>query len=297
MGLFSEHGYAKSLARFAANLGPAVWKLASKKIEQSLPAGVKFGPGWVGENDIPQQPSPLATRLDGYLSLPKNLDLTGISSSELTPCEIVEEKVLEKPEQRFSEKQVPSTVTMECHPSTCPSQSAASSSVGGMDKALEAGVANPEASGSYSHGISNIIANDVGLKKTISMFQKHQSPLSHPGANGLNGFNLPPQMANLIGASRPNGFNLQPSQMLSAMSRICSNNVQTAMMTSSKDVGSSAEDSEAKPSFPQPNSGSIVSEASTSGINPEPHWQGSSQQQKPELRSPRSCQPDLALQL
>ncbi|GKU98166.1 hypothetical protein SLEP1_g11200 [Rubroshorea leprosula] len=49
VGLY-EHGYATSLARFAANLGPAVWKIASKKIERVLPNGVQFGPGWVGEN-------------------------------------------------------------------------------------------------------------------------------------------------------------------------------------------------------------------------------------------------------
>ncbi|KAK4746637.1 hypothetical protein SAY87_025674 [Trapa incisa] len=52
VGLHSDHGYARSLARFAANLGPIAWKVASKMIERSLPAGVKFGPGWVGENDL-----------------------------------------------------------------------------------------------------------------------------------------------------------------------------------------------------------------------------------------------------
>lgn len=44
-----QHAYARSLARFAANLGPVVWKIASKKLETVLPAEVKFGPGWVGE--------------------------------------------------------------------------------------------------------------------------------------------------------------------------------------------------------------------------------------------------------
>ncbi|KAJ8534948.1 hypothetical protein K7X08_016676 [Anisodus acutangulus] len=46
---FEQHAYARSIARFAANLGPIVWKVASKKLETVLPAGVKFGPGWVGE--------------------------------------------------------------------------------------------------------------------------------------------------------------------------------------------------------------------------------------------------------
>uniref|UniRef100_A0A6M2EJR9 Bromo domain-containing protein n=1 Tax=Populus davidiana TaxID=266767 RepID=A0A6M2EJR9_9ROSI len=50
VGLSSEHGYARSLARFAADLGPVVWRIASKKIESVLPTGFEFGPGWVGEN-------------------------------------------------------------------------------------------------------------------------------------------------------------------------------------------------------------------------------------------------------
>ncbi|CAH1430956.1 unnamed protein product [Lactuca virosa] len=42
VGLHAEHGYARSLARFASNMGPIVWKIASKKIEKALPPGVPF---------------------------------------------------------------------------------------------------------------------------------------------------------------------------------------------------------------------------------------------------------------
>ncbi|KAI3825803.1 hypothetical protein L1987_07450 [Smallanthus sonchifolius] len=49
VGLHADHSYARSLARFAATLGPVAWKIASHTIEQALPKGVKFGPGWVGE--------------------------------------------------------------------------------------------------------------------------------------------------------------------------------------------------------------------------------------------------------
>ncbi|PSR99508.1 Bromodomain-containing protein [Actinidia chinensis var. chinensis] len=61
VGLHFEHSYARSLARFAAHLGPVVWKIASNKIQRALPAGVvEFGPGWVGENEAsPQPPSSL----------------------------------------------------------------------------------------------------------------------------------------------------------------------------------------------------------------------------------------------
>nr|CAD1819219.1 unnamed protein product [Ananas comosus var. bracteatus] len=47
--LHMEYSYARSLARFAATLGPIAWKIASERIEKVLPSGVKFGPGWVGE--------------------------------------------------------------------------------------------------------------------------------------------------------------------------------------------------------------------------------------------------------
>ncbi|XVF35824.1 hypothetical protein REPUB_Repub19eG0004000 [Reevesia pubescens] len=56
VGLSAENGYATSLARFAADLGPVVWRFASRKIESVLPCGMKFGPGWVGENRTIEQP-------------------------------------------------------------------------------------------------------------------------------------------------------------------------------------------------------------------------------------------------
>ncbi|KAF5740959.1 bromodomain-containing protein [Tripterygium wilfordii] len=52
VGVGLEHGYARSLARFAADLGPAVWKVVSKKIESVLPFGLGFGPGWVGDDKV-----------------------------------------------------------------------------------------------------------------------------------------------------------------------------------------------------------------------------------------------------
>ncbi|KAI4388372.1 hypothetical protein MLD38_000706 [Melastoma candidum] len=49
VGLQAEYSYARSLARFAADLGPVAWKMASQRIEQSLPSECKFGRGWVVE--------------------------------------------------------------------------------------------------------------------------------------------------------------------------------------------------------------------------------------------------------
>ncbi|PSR95595.1 Bromodomain and PHD finger-containing protein [Actinidia chinensis var. chinensis] len=49
VGLHADHSYARSLARFSTTLGAVAWNVASRRIEQALPAGFKFGRGWVGE--------------------------------------------------------------------------------------------------------------------------------------------------------------------------------------------------------------------------------------------------------
>ncbi|GER46286.1 DNA-binding bromodomain-containing protein [Striga asiatica] len=49
VGLYADHSYARSLAHFAATLGSVAWRVASKRIEEALPQGFKFGHGWVGE--------------------------------------------------------------------------------------------------------------------------------------------------------------------------------------------------------------------------------------------------------
>lgn len=58
---FEPHCYARSLARYAANLGPVAWKIASKKLRSALPDGIAFGPGWVGEDEAPAAAQPLRT--------------------------------------------------------------------------------------------------------------------------------------------------------------------------------------------------------------------------------------------
>ncbi|XP_020246075.1 bromodomain-containing protein 2-like isoform X2 [Asparagus officinalis] len=58
VGVYMEEAYARSLARFAANLGPIGWQIASKRIERVLPPGTKFGPGWIGENDTAKKFQP-----------------------------------------------------------------------------------------------------------------------------------------------------------------------------------------------------------------------------------------------
>ncbi|KAL3617732.1 hypothetical protein CASFOL_038053 [Castilleja foliolosa] len=56
-GLNEPVAYAHSVAKFAANLGPTAWKVASRKIESALPAGTPYGPGWVSESGPLSYPS------------------------------------------------------------------------------------------------------------------------------------------------------------------------------------------------------------------------------------------------
>ncbi|RRT60455.1 hypothetical protein B296_00044962 [Ensete ventricosum] len=65
VGLDAEYSYARSLACFAANLGPIAWRIASQRIESALPSGVKFGSGWVGEYE------PLPTPILSFENIPQ----------------------------------------------------------------------------------------------------------------------------------------------------------------------------------------------------------------------------------
>nr|CCI55422.1 PH01B031C15.5 [Phyllostachys edulis] len=54
VGLQQQHAYSRSLARFAAKLGPIGWDMAAKGIRRVLPPGTNFGPGWVVDGEPPQ---------------------------------------------------------------------------------------------------------------------------------------------------------------------------------------------------------------------------------------------------
>lgn len=54
VGFHIKHAYARSLARFAANLGPIGWAIAAEKIERVLPPGTKFGRGWIDDSEAPR---------------------------------------------------------------------------------------------------------------------------------------------------------------------------------------------------------------------------------------------------
>ncbi|XP_042021877.1 bromodomain-containing protein 9-like [Salvia splendens] len=71
VGLHEPLAYARSLARFAKDLGPVAWKVASKKLDYVLPPGTEYGPGWVADNGASssQPPSfPNTPAVDSELS-------------------------------------------------------------------------------------------------------------------------------------------------------------------------------------------------------------------------------------
>ena len=81
------------MARFGASLGPIAWKIASHRIQQALPAGCKFGRGWVGEyeplptpilmvNNRVQKETSLDMKLHSTTELPKgNQNCKNVESS------------------------------------------------------------------------------------------------------------------------------------------------------------------------------------------------------------------------
>ncbi|WVZ55321.1 hypothetical protein U9M48_005994 [Paspalum notatum var. saurae] len=56
VGVQQQHAYGRSLARFAAKLGPVGWDMAANRIRRALPTGTNFGPGWAVDGEPTQNP-------------------------------------------------------------------------------------------------------------------------------------------------------------------------------------------------------------------------------------------------
>ncbi|XP_062081535.1 uncharacterized protein LOC133787501 [Humulus lupulus] len=329
VGVLVEHGYARSLARFAANLGPVAWKIASKKIEMTLPAGAKFGPGWVVENDIVQQ-KPLF--LPGQPSVSQPFNVLSNPSSAATSCTLDSrvDRLSQKPEgDNLSEKQVPSatTSTLDSHPSKSLSVSATTSSASIFGRSPEPVTAKAETVEGLKPNAGFNTQNSIGGIRPRPPFPIHQGPMIHPGMNGFNGYNLAAQMGKLIGPhAGPAGFNIQSSQMIDTSSRNTNKfNLATGSSLTPEETNKLSENrSTISSSNPLPNPGNEAATASTPGFHPRPSWQGFSPQPRPDsglltqqksdsvppdlnvrFQSPGSpsssrvdsTQPDLALQL
>lgn len=332
VGLLSEFGYARSLARFAANLGPGSWKVASKKIERSLPAGLKFGPGWVGENDVtPPRPLLLPSSLPGQLSQPRSFPLVeNWCTFALRTVDLKRENLSELPEgNNLPEKQVASThSTLDGHLSKHLLPSAPIS----VHKSPEPRKVKPEvAEGFNSHtGVNILNGSSTAAIRPRPPFQIHPSSVLQPGMNGFNssfGSNVAAQMGKLIGGVRPPGFSLQSPRMLDTMSRTNTNLAHLAATNSHnwEDPKVMESSTSTNSGSSLPNSGGEALAVQVSGLHPQPSQQGPSPQQKTDsrlsaqqqkldsvppvlnvrFRSPGSpsssrvdpAQPDLALQL
>ncbi|KAI3949723.1 hypothetical protein MKX01_040940 [Papaver californicum] len=175
VGIHTEHGFSRSLARFAANLSPVVWKVASKNIEKSLPNGTKFGPGWVGENDTPPKQAPSLTPSSKSLPLHSLICQSDVLSPCTSTVNAAGERSLLKPES-------------SCNSSSdvLPNRTFPSSS---SDMGL------------------NVINSSSGGMRPNPQFQIHQSagfkqPIN--GVNGAQGFNLTScQMGKMVRPTRP----------------------------------------------------------------------------------------------
>ncbi|KAF8700641.1 hypothetical protein HU200_033986 [Digitaria exilis] len=78
VGVQLQQSYSRSVARFAAQLGPIGWEIASRRIERSLPPGTKFGRGWVGDGEAPSsfQP-PVLAAFSEAMTPPSNIASSG----------------------------------------------------------------------------------------------------------------------------------------------------------------------------------------------------------------------------
>lgn len=309
VGIQSEFGYARSLARFAANLGSVAWKIAAKRIERSLPAGVKFGPGWIGENDVIQnRPLILPSQSQGQLSLPQSIpDLANSSSAATTsPIGSNRDKSTDKPEgENLSDKRVPSTSTLDVHISKPFPLSASTSSSFLVDNRSSEPLAKKAETvkGSKPQTGFNVLNSNSSTIKPRPPFQVRPSPVIHPGMNGYNGlhgFNLPAHMGKLIGATRPPGLNFQSSQMINPMSRTNTNFIHQANANSmdKEDSKFSEDHGTVNSDGSLPNPGNEAPGAPLSGLCPRQSQQGLSSRQKSDSglspqKKPDSVPPDL----
>ncbi|XP_061355738.1 uncharacterized protein LOC133300231 [Gastrolobium bilobum] len=223
VGLHSEFGYARSLAQFAANVGPFAWKIASKKIEKCLSPVIKFGPGWVGENDAKQsnpvpRPShaptlssplqPLSGQSSSSASVPVTFDLKNDKSSEKHDGNILSEK-------HAPLNILPPNGLTTKHSSPCfiPSSSSVVA-----NRSSERITGKTEAKGVLN---STMGCNLQGAISPLNACQVHRSPGIQPR---MNGYKNAAQVGKNIEETQPAGFNLHTCSVIDTSPR-SNNNV------------------------------------------------------------------------
>ncbi|KAJ6717271.1 BROMODOMAIN AND WD REPEAT-CONTAINING PROTEIN 1-LIKE [Salix koriyanagi] len=234
-GLLTEHGYARSIARFAANIGPFSWTIEVKRIDNQLAPP-------------PQKP----------------FSVLESSAAVATACSVKskQERLSTKPEKDiFPEKQLASTRLSDARFKSC-------SSIHRNDYISERAQSVQKLNSNSAFNVLNSIA---GVIRQRAPFQLHQNSATHSGMIGFNatcGFNLAAQMGKLIGVARPAGLGIQSSQMADEVSRTNSNLVRSDKMKIPENSSS------IKISGALPNPGSEALEAPRSVDQAQPTWEG-----------------------
>ncbi|KAJ6830667.1 ankyrin repeat, bromo and BTB domain-containing protein-like isoform X3 [Iris pallida] len=180
VGFHADHSYARSLARFAANLGPVGWEVAAKKVQRALPPGTKFGRGWVGDSEAPQ-PQPPVLSASPQVSTQMKLVRCSTPSSGNKPTEIHE------PSQNDS------APPLSASASAAPTPSRSLDIVDGPEACK---IVNPE-------GKLDLVESGAGSKTPIQLFKN--SPLRST-MNCFNpgfGVNLPTQAGKTVILTKP----------------------------------------------------------------------------------------------
>ncbi|KAJ6369078.1 hypothetical protein OIU78_001446 [Salix suchowensis] len=300
VGLLTEHGYARSIARFAANIGPFSWTIAVKKIERSLAPGIKFGPGWVGENDItpqrplfsspppsqPTLPSPPQRPFSVLESSAANATRCNVKSKEEKLSVKLEKDVPSEKQVPSTQKQVPSTHLPDTRLTPVPPSTSMITSLSAANKSEPCTERAEALAKLNSHSAFNVLNSSTGVARQRPPFQLHQNPAVHPGMIGFNatyGFNLAAtQMGKQIGVSRPAGVSIQSSQMADMVSRTNSNLVHSANANSLNSEKTKFHENSSSINFngALPNSVSEASEAPR-----QPTWKGLYPKPKPDSGS------------
>ncbi|XP_072966936.1 uncharacterized protein [Typha angustifolia] len=205
VGLHTQYVYAHSLARFAAKLGPIGWEIAAKRIERVLPPGIKFGRGWVGENDLHQQPQTAILTASPHSSpQPK------ITASPL--CTTTVSAVVPSSKSVAAEGHSSVSLPMPALESTA--QNSSTDSMRGFDSIA----AVSQESGLKLHIVSGATGQGIQQKNNFQLYE--------PAINGLNttiGFNMSSRTGKVDFPSRPPGsFILQAKTSHSPTVDMCS---------------------------------------------------------------------------
>lgn len=252
-----------------------------------MPPGVKFGPGWVGENDVVPQRPLLQSSSPIQLSSLQAFSLPDVCSGAMpTTGEPEEYKLTEKQGERPMEKHLSCAETTQNNhlkqPVTTPESC--------VENAKVVAEETNNHSGSNMQNSSN-----EGASKSRPPFQSNPNPLIRPGMNGFNGtygFNLPAHMGKLMDAAKSAGFSFPPSQAHNAAYRTNTNFAQPNSSSMQSDSPKSSDKSSTiNPGRSMPVPEHEASAASRLGNHP-PSWpQGA----KPDPKLSSSVPPDLNL--